>query len=401
MRKYRYAAVAQDKKRVRGVIESRSAAQARNELVSRHLRLIEIKERRALRQIEITRKRLKPVDIMNLSRQLSAFLRAGVPILEALEAIASEVKDPLMRDVLVDIAEALRGGTSLSDAVATHADLFPPYYVSILQSAELTGNLDVVLQQLSIYIERDLEAKRALKSALTYPAVIFVMAVITVIVLVGYVLPRFESFFKSFKAKLPLPTRLLLNFSHFIGQWWWLMTGLTAIAGLGLYVFLRSERGRLARDRTLLRIPIIGDVVRFAVVERFCRILGSMIRAGVPVPDGMAAATGATNNGVYRVALTNARMAMLRGEGLSRPIAETQLFPVAAAQMVRVGEESGTLDEQLGIAADFYASELAYKLKRVTSLFEPAVIVIMGLIVGFVAIALVSAMYGIFNQVKL
>ena len=151
----------------------------------------------------------------------------------------------------------------------------------------------------------------------------------------------------------------------------------------------------------MLKIPVVSDVVRHAVMERFFRILGSMLRAGVPIPDALTSATEATNNLVYEKALDGSRAEVLRGDGLARPLSRTGLFPGVAGQMLRVGEESGTLDQQLELAADYFSAELDYKLKRLTTLFEPAVIVIMGLIVGFVAIALVSAMYGIFNQVQI
>jgi type IV pilus assembly protein PilC len=227
------------------------------------------------------------------------------------------------------------------------------------------------------------------------------MAMITVMVLVVYVLPKFETFFQSFDAKLPLPARMLLGFSRFLTEWWMVIGAiLIVVVGLGVAYF-RTGRGRLMRHKMMLRFPVVGDVVRYSVVERFCRILGSMLRAGVPVPDALTAATEGTNNLVFERKLAQANAAVLRGEGLSEPLAETHLFPGAAEQMLRVGEESGTLDRQLDLAADFYQGELEYKLKRLTSLFEPTVIVVMGLIVGFVAVALVSAMYGIFNQVNL
>jgi type IV pilus assembly protein PilC len=307
----------------------------------------------------------------------------------------------VLKQVVVDMADSLRAGSTLSDAMAQHSGLFPSYYVGILRSAELTGNLDTVLDQLALYIERDVEAKRAVKSALTYPIVIMFMAMITVVVLVVYVLPKFETFFQSFDAKLPLPTRMLLGFSRFLTNWWMVIgVILIVVVGLGI-AFFRTGRGRLMRHKMMLGFPVVGDVVRYSVVERFCRILGSMLRAGVPVPDALAAASEGTNNLVFEERLALANAAVLQGEGLAEPLAETHLFPGAAQQMLRVGEESGTLDRQLDLAADFYQGELEYKLKRLTSLFEPTVIVVMGLIVGFVAVALVSAMYGIFNQVNL
>jgi type IV pilus assembly protein PilC len=399
--KFKYVAVDPSGAKVSGVVEAASAVRVRNDLVVREYRDVQVKERKRLAQIEITTKKLKPVDLMNFSRQFAAFLRAGIPILDALEALQEEANNPQLKLVLRDISDALRSGMPLSDAMAAHRDIFPTYYIGILRSAELTGNLDTVLDQLASYIERDLAARRAVKSALTYPAVIMVMAVVTIVVLVSYVLPKFEDFFKGFDAKLPLPTRMLLGISRFLTDWAAVIIGVLVVVTVGLFFYLRTDAGKLRRDRVALKLPVVSDVIRYAVIERFFRILGSMLRAGVPMPDAMTSATEATNNLVYEGALTTAREEVLRGHGLARPITETGLFPGASGQMLRVGEESGTLDQQLELAADFYAQELDYKLKRLTSLFEPAVIVVMGLIVGFVAIALVSAMYGIFNQVKI
>jgi type IV pilus assembly protein PilC len=383
------------------VIDANSAVAARNVLLGQQLDVQKLSERKNWTKIEVTTKKIKPADVMNFSRQLGAFLRAGVPILEALDALEEDSPNAVLRKTLVDISDSLRSGSSFSDAVAEHSKVFPAYYVGILRSAELSGNLDVVLDQLASYIERDLETQRAIRSALTYPAVIAVMAVITVVVLVAYVLPKFKVFFDDFDAKLPLATRMLLGFTDFIGQWWPVIIGSMAAIGLLGFLYFRTARGRVSRDKIALGLPVVGDVVRYGVVERFCRILAAMMRAGVPVPDAMDAATEATHNRVYQIALGKAKEDMLRGDGLSRPIAETHLFPGAAAQMIKVGEQSGTLDDQLEITADFYEGELRHKLKRLTSLFEPVIIVVMGLIVGFVAIALVSAMYGIYNQVNI
>jgi type IV pilus assembly protein PilC len=284
--------------------------------------------------------------------------------------------------------------------VARHRQIFPNYYIGILRSAEITGQLDVVLDQLSAYLERDLESRSKIKSALTYPAIVLVMSIVTVVILVAFVLPRFTGFFKEFDAKLPLPTQILLDFSDFTQQWWWAIVGLTAAVVIGIYTSLRTERGRLAKDRLFLRMPIIGEVVQYAVIERFCRIISAMMKAGVPLPEAMQAAIEGANNKVFEDALVSAREAMLEGEGLAEPIRETQLFPAAAVQMFRVGEDTGTLDAQLDSAANYYARELDYKLKKLTSLAEPMIIVFMGVVVGFVAVALVSAMYGVFNSQK-
>ncbi len=398
MAKFKYAGLDGGGAKVSGAIEAVTFVRAQHELAQRGFHGLEVTERKSIGQFEITAKKIKASDVMTFSRQLAAFLRAGIPILDALDSLDDESANPLLRKVLANVADTLRAGAPFSDTLAAHSSLFPSYYLGIIRSAELTGHLDIVLDQLAEYIERDLEAKRAVKSALTYPAVILVMSFVTVLVLVVWVLPKFRTFFDGLHAKLPLPTRMLLGGADLVSSWWMVIVGAFVVMATVLLVAVRMEWGRTLRDRMLLRSPVIGQIVRCAVVERFCRILGSMLRAGVPVPEAVGSATDATNNRVYIRGLRAAREAILGGEGLAGPIAATQLFPRSAAQMIKVGEASGTLGEQLDVTADFFRSELSYRLKKVTTLFEPAVILGMGLIVGFVAVALISAMYGIFNQ---
>ena len=356
--------------------------------------------RKSLLQFELTRKKIPRKDLMHFSRQLAVFIKAGIPIIDALEAIREEMGNKFFAAILEDIVDRLKSGSTFADAADQHADAFPNYYLGILRSAELTGRLDVVLVQLSQYVERDLEARRKVISALAYPFVILGVSVVVVAVLVSYVLPKFEAFFADLHAKLPLPTRILLNTSHFLTTRWYIPAAL--LAGLVLLAILaaRTDRGRTIRDTLLLKLPILGDLMRHVVLERFCRILSAMMQAGVPLPSALSVTTTATSNAVYRRGLVQAREAMMRGEGLAGPLIATGLFPPSAKQMFRVGENTGTLDEQLETAAVYFERELDYKIKRFTTLFEPAVLLFVGGIVGFVAIAVVSAMYGIFRQVR-
>jgi type IV pilus assembly protein PilC len=222
-----------------------------------------------------------------------------------------------------------------------------------------------------------------------------------VVILTVWVIPKFETFFKSFNAKLPLTTRILLSVAAFFSNWWFAIAGVLLLIAFGIFLMAKTTRGREFRDKALLHIPVVGDLLRHAILERFCRILSAMVMSGVPLPEAMVVTTTATNNAVFKKGLAKAREAMLRGEGLATPMSQTGLFPAAAKQMFKVGEATGTLDDQLEIAATYFDRELDYKLSRFTSLFEPAVILFAGLFVGFVAIALVSAMYGIYRQVHL
>ena len=401
MPKFNYIAVGPDGAQIKGSEEAPTFAALGQLLSARDLIIKEAREKKSIMQLEITRKKVPRKDLMHFSRQMSAFLKASVPILDAIETIQEEMTNKLFKAALDDIAENIKAGASFSGAAKAHPEAFPPVYLGMLESAELTGNLDKVLDQLSEYIERELEARRKVMSALMYPAVVFLMSLVTVGVLAVFVLPRFRVFFASLDATLPLPTRMLLATSGFLShQWYMFPILLLALAGFFLWT-VRSEKGRNFRDRMILSIPVIGDLVTYAILERFCRVLSSMSSAGVPIPDALAVTTDGTNNVVWKEKLVVAREAMMRGEGLAHPIAETGLFPAAARQMFRVGEETGTLDLQLEGAANYFERELDYKINRFTSMFEPAVIIFMGVVVGFVAIALVTAMYGIFNQVEL
>ena len=357
-------------------------------------------EKKSIWQFEITRRKVPRKDLMHFSRQLGAFLRAGIPVLEGLRVIADETGNKLFKKALIAMAEALEAGETFAEAASAHPEAFPNFYLGILRSAEISGSLDTVLDELSDYIDRDLEARRKITSAMVYPAMVLGMSVVTVVVLTAFVLPRFETFFKSFNAKLPLATRVLLDVSQFLTNWWFAVVVPLSALVVALWLLQRTDRGRSIRDAMLLKTPVVGEVVRYIVVERFCRILCSMAEAGVPLPDALLVITDGTGNAVFKRGILGARDSMMRGEGLATPLAATGLFPSAARQMFRVGEDTGTLDEQLRSAATYFERELDYKIKRFTSFFEPAVIMVVGLIVGFVAIALVSAMYGIYHQVR-
>jgi type IV pilus assembly protein PilC len=398
--KYDYLAMTRDGERVKGVEPAADATAARLALVERDLDPVSVVEHRSVWQVEIVRRKVPRKELMHFSRQMAVFLRAGVPILEALEVISEETSNKAFREALVDMQDALRGGATFSAAASAHPEAFPAFYLSILRSAELTGKLDSVLDQLAEYIDRDLEARRKITSALTYPSLVLVMSVITVVVLTVFVLPKFKTFFHNLDAELPLTTRMLLAATNFLTDWWFLFAGAGAALVLFGAVALRSDKGREIADVAIFKLPVLGDLLRNAVLERFCRVFSSMVAAGVPLPDAMAVTAESTNNVFYRRGIAAARQRMIRGEGLAQPLSDTGLFPAAARQMFRVGESTGTLDDQLETAAIYFERELDYKIKRFTNLFEPAVIMAMGVIVGFVAVALVSAMYGVFRQVQ-
>lgn len=393
MARFHYAALTPAGGQVRGSIKAVNLAAARTQLLDRDVEAIDVQPRKA----RLRRPRVSSTELMHLSRQLAAFLRAGIPILDALELLAEESTNAALRDVLLAVHEQVRTGQTLAQSVDDHPEVFPLSYRTMLASAELTGELDVVLDQLSIYLEREAEARQQIRSALSYPTIVAVLSVVTVLIITIFVLPRFKVFFASLHQDLPLPTRILIRITDFLEVVWPFLLAGVVVGGISVASALRTDGGRLVRDRAVLSIPVIGQAVRYAVVERFCRILATMLTAGVPMPEAMSVARSGVGNLVYERALGTAAERILEGQGISGPLAATGVFPAAATQMLRVGEATGSLDVQLVAAAHYYERELAVKVKRITTLVEPAVIIAMGLIVGFVAVALVSAMYGVFK----
>jgi type IV pilus assembly protein PilC len=398
--KFSYHAVEVDGRAVKGTEKGESRGAVELLLYDRELRDIQVAEKKSVLQSELSGPRVKRADLMHLSRQMAAFVRAGLPILAAVHSIAEESPNSSVRRIMHDIEDGLRSGDRFSDCLDRHPKVFPDFYRGIVRSAELTGELDTVLSRLAVYIERDLEARRRIQSASIYPAVIFLMSLVTIAVLATFVLPKFKLFFLSLDAKLPLATRMLLAITDFLTEWWLALIGGFVLIAVTLSLILLTESGKYARDKLVLAVPVVGTTIQYALVERFCRILASMVSAGVALPEALNVAINSLHNRVYLRALSGVNNAMLEGQGIATPLMRSQLFPTTAVQMLRIGEDTGSLDVQLEFTAQYYETELDYKLKKLTSLFEPIIIIVMGLVVGFVAIALVSAMYGVFRQVS-
>ncbi len=400
MPKFAYAAIDAQGAPVEGVTKADTIGAARSILVDQNLFPTKIEERRGMLDFELTAEKVKKKELMHFTRQLAVFVKAGIPLTDALVTIGDETEDVALRRALGGMIDDLRNGGLLSVTAANHPEAFPDYYVGILQAAELTGRLDESLESLAGYLEREIDTRAKVVSALSYPLVVMVMAFGTVLVLAGYVLPQFKPLFEELGAELPLPTRMMLFFSRFFTDLWFVTAGFFLAIIAGVLFLVKTERGRLIKDRLVLKIPIIKGIVDYAILERFCRILGAMVSAGVPLPDGLKTTTESTSNSVYKERLETARAQMLEGKGFAQPLIETELFPGAAKQMFKVGEETGTLDAQLAVASTYFDRELESRIKKFTTMFEPVMIVFVGCIVGFVAIALVSAMYGVLGGIK-
>lgn len=397
---FTYTAVRDNGSTVTGQHRARNISNVRRWLQERNLDAMSITDKVRRWHIEITPEKTKHKVLIYFTRQLAVFVRSGIPLAAALDILYDETEDPALRRALRSIIQDIAVGDTLSASAARHPTVFPHYYVGLIRSAEQTGRLDESLDSLARYLQRDLDTRASITGALAYPSIVVVLSVVTVGILAGYVLPQFEPLFIELDAELPTPTRILLGvskvFTDFVA-----LPIFASITTMGAVLWmLKSRRGRKVFDRWVLHIPIVRGVVQYVTLERFCRILATTVRAGIAIPEGMNIGSAATKNSEIRRRLERARNEIEDGHGFATPLVATNLFPSAASQMFRVGEETGTLDSQLMAASEYFDTELTQRIRKFTALFEPAMIVGVGLTVGFVAVALVSAMYGVLDGVK-
>ncbi|MFI5282426.1 MAG: type II secretion system F family protein [Candidatus Dormibacterales bacterium] len=343
--------------------------------------------------------RVRRADIILFSRQLATFIRVGVPVTDAIKLLHDSSNSGPFRAALDDITEDLDAGESLSTAIAHHPNVFNQLYVDMVRAAEYSGTLDRVLAQVASHFQRQDSAVKKLRSAMIYPAVILVLALAVCTILIVFVLPNFVSIFHEFRAQLPLPTRIMLAVGVFAQTWRaQILIGIAAVA-VGIAAFLSSGPGHVVRDYTVIRLPLIGSIVTYSIIERFTRTLATMLRAGIPISETFDVAIASAGNIRYRRGLESVKQRMVTGDGFSRPLEATGLLAPMMIRMIRVGEETGSLDSSLEQIADFLAEEMDYKVKNMIALIEPGLVIVVGAAVGFVAVSVILPMYGLLKAV--
>ncbi|HEV2034879.1 MAG TPA: type II secretion system F family protein [Candidatus Dormibacteraeota bacterium] len=338
-------------------------------------------------------------DLVLFSRQLATFLRVGVPITEAIKLLREGTRSGPFKAALDDMTGDLDDGESFSVAISHHPNVFNQLYVDMVRAAEYSGSLDRVLIQIATYLQRQDTAMKKLRSAMIYPAIILSLAVAVCGILIVFVLPNFVDLFNEFHSELPLPTKVLVALGIFAQTWRVHMAVGSAILMIAAFFFLQSKPGRVFWDYTVIRLPGIGGIVTFAVIERFTRTLATMLRAGITISQTFDVAIASAGNIRYRRGLESVRQRMVTGDGFSEPLAATGLFPPMVIRMVRVGEETGTLDQSLEQIADFLSEEMDYRIRNMIALMEPGLVIAVGGAVGFVAVSVILPMYGLLKAV--
>jgi type IV pilus assembly protein PilC len=400
---YQYIAYTQDKRLVRGRLSATSEEAATSLLSYGGYQVVNLElvtpffnTGKLLARFS----RVKPKEVIMFSRQLALLLESGTDIVTSLELLQSQVTNRTTKGVIGEVASDIRGGSSLSSAMSKHPQTFPEIYYRTIAAGEQGGNLDVVLRQMADYLERGAVTGKKIKSALTYPIMLAVVGVVVVSVLVTFVLPTFTSLYAAFGAKLPLPTRIVMSLSDWlIHNGLYLLVAVIVVAGLG-YIYVRTPAGRYRWDKLLLTLPVIGRINRLSELSRCCRTIALLFRVGLPLPEIMTQAIHGSNNKAMVKALTETQQELIRGEGLSKPMAKRELFLPLMVQMVGVGEETGNLDNTLTTVAQSYEVEADDRTSAAVGLLQPALVVIIALVVGFLAVSLFSAMYSIYGQVK-
>ena len=333
--------------------------------------------------------KVTPGDVAVFSRQLATMLAAGIPLVQAFEIVGAGHEKPAMQKLILDVKADVEGGTSLHEALGKHPLYFDDLYVNLVEAGEQAGALESLLDKIATYKEKTEALKKKVKKALFYPAAVLAVAVIVTIVLLVFVIPQFESLYKGFGANLPAFTQFVINLSQVVQHQGLYMAAV--IAGIAWTFFYFKKRSRAMRqflDRVILKLPVIGPILNKAAIARYARTLSTMFAAGVPLVEALESVAGATGNIVYETAVLKMRDEVSTGQRLQRAMENTGLFPNMVNQMIAVGEESGALDEMSGKVATFYEQEVDNAVDAMSSLLEPLIMVILGVLVGGLVIAM-------------
>jgi general secretion pathway protein F len=340
----------------------------------------------------LTFRRSRP-DILTFTTELSALLKAGLPLDRSLNMLSELSESSAMKGIVHSILQSIREGRSFSDALQKHPEVFPQLYINMVRAGEAGGVLDVVLEKLREFLESTKELKESLISAMIYPAILMLTGVASIIILLVYVLPKFSVIFSEMGATLPLPTRVVINTSNIIASYWWLILILIVTGTVLFRNYIRSEKGRYKWD--IIKLRLIGDVITRLETARFTRTLGTLLSSGVPLLQALGNSKGTINNRIISSAIDVVSKEAKAGKGIATPLSRAGVFPPLAISMIKVGEESGQLDTMLLQVAETYETSLRATLRRLLSLLEPAMILFMALIIGFIIVSMLMAIFSI------
>jgi type IV pilus assembly protein PilC len=394
----------------RGEMDASSKSVVSEQLRQRGLIVLDISEKREALKLENMFQRFKSVNMRALavfSRQFATLIASGMPMLRSLYTLEQQTEDDMLREAIVGVREDVEAGSSIAQAMESQPGVFDPLYRSVVRAGEGSGRLEEALDRVATQLERLDALRRQVRSAMTYPAVVFGLALVVMIVVVAVIVPVFVGIFDQIAAdypeedtSLPIMTQITVGVSNFVTHQWYILSGLS---GAGIYGFLRwkkTDRGRYQWDRLKLRIPKIGDVVHKVALARWSRTFSGMISSGVPILQAIEISGGTAGNAIVAEAMEDVYTSVKRGGTIAEPMSKHDIFPPMVEHMVSVGEDSGQLETMLGKIADFYETEVDAKIKSLTSLIEPVMIIVVGSMVGFIVIAMYLPIFSLYDKIR-
>ncbi len=343
---------------------------------------------------------IKMRDIVIFTRQFATMINSGLPLVQSLDILAEQTENENLRKVIQEILYDVESGHTLADAMGKHPKVFTELYVNMVAAGEAGGILDTILLRLATFLEKNDALIRKIKGAMIYPAVIFTVAAMAIVVLLLFVIPTFQQMFDSAGIPLPLPTRIVIGMSAILQAYWWAMGAGVVIAIFAIRQYYRSNSGKLVIDRMLLGMPILGDLLRKAAVARFTRTLGTLVSSGVSILEGLEITAKTAGNRVIHDAVMGSRASIAGGETIAGPLKESGVFPPMVVQMINVGEQTGGLDEMLTKIADFYDEEVDAAVEALLAAMEPIMIVVLGVVVGGMIVAMYLPIFDMINAVQ-
>jgi type IV pilus assembly protein PilC len=339
-------------------------------------------------------------DILIFTRQFSVMIDAGLPLVQGLEIIATQADNREFRRVLMDVKLRVESGSTFADALAVHPKVFDELFVQLVRAGEIGGILDTILQRLGAYIEKNEKLKRRVKGAMVYPAIVLTVAIGVTLILLMFVTPTFEKMFKDFGGAMPAPTQFLIDLSHAMTRYWYLILGIPVGLVVAWRTWVSTDKGRKQWDAFVLKLPVLGPLIRKIAVARFTRTLGTMLSSGVPILDALEIVAKSAGNKVIERAILVVRARIAEGKNIAGPLAETKVFPPMVVQMIGVGEATGAMDQMLAKIADFYDDEVDVAVSALTSMIEPIMMVFLGGVVGGFLLAMYLPIFNIAGNIK-
>jgi type IV pilus assembly protein PilC len=338
-------------------------------------------------------------EIAVFTRQFSVMIDAGLPLVQCLEILGAQQDNRTFQKILFQVRQDVETGSTLADALRKHPKAFDDLYCNMVAAGEAGGILDTILQRLSTYIEKIVKLRSAVRSALVYPIAVILIAIGVVWIILWKVIPTFATLFEGLGASLPLPTRVTIALSNFIGAWWWLILGSIGTAIFLAFRYHKTYKGRRVLDGIMLKLPVLGMVMKKIAVARFCRTLGTLVSSGVPILEGLEITARTSGNAVLEDAIMATRASVEEGKTISEPLKAASIFPPMVVQMVAVGEQTGALETMLSKIADFYEDEVDEATANLLALLEPVMICFLGLVIGGIVISMYMPMFDLISKI--